>query len=45
MGEPVKSVDEEFERANRAARQEGLGCLGFMLIGALLGLALRWWTP
>ena len=43
MGEPVKSEDE-FARADRGARREGLGCLTITLAFAALGLAWRWFS-
>lgn len=40
MGEPVKSEDE-FRRADRSAKREGLGCLAIAAAAAALGLAWR----
>ena len=42
MTGPVNS-EEEFERADRAAKREGVRLVGISIGAAALGLGLRWW--
>lgn len=44
MDGPVDSGDE-YELRSRQARREGLFYLGCIVVGVLLGLALRWTLP
>ena len=42
MTGPMNS-EEEFERADRAAKRAGVRLVGILIGAAALGLTLRWW--
>lgn len=42
MAGPVKSEDE-FERADRASKREGLWLVGIVIGAVALGLVWQWW--
>ncbi|SIP95087.1 hypothetical protein [Bosea sp. TND4EK4] len=43
MGGPVNSEDE-FRRADRAAKRDGRWLVAIVIGAAALGLVLRWWV-